>query len=227
MTEAGTGVLPGAAGSIRVLIVDDHAMFASSLSVLLGREPDVEVTGTAASLSAARAALATDPPDVVLLDQRLPDGSGVDALAELKQIAPAARVVVLTGAADDDMLVRATEAGCAGFLEKSGSVDELLQAVRSAAAGEVLVSPQLLGRLLRRLHRGPVHPRADLTPRELDVLGGISEGLENSAIADRLGVSVNTVRNHVSNLLAKLGAHSKLEALSIAVREGLLPSQEN
>ena len=208
---------------IRLLLVDDHEMFAATLAMALSQEPDLVVMGTEGSLGGTRAALRADPPDVVLLDQRLPDGSGVDALPELRALAPGARFVVLTGLADDDALVRATQAGVAGFLEKSGSVDDLLAAVRAAAAGEVTVSPQLLGRLLARLDRAPARRGPDLTPRELDVLAAISEGLGNAAIAAKLGVSVNTVRNHVASLLAKLGAHSKLEALSIAVREGLLP----
>lgn len=207
---------------IRVLVVDDHEMFAATLALALSREPDMTVVGTAATLAAAWSWLAAERADVILLDQWLPDGNGITALPDLARLAPGARVVVLTGAADDEMLVQATTAGCAGFLEKTGSVQELLASVRAAAAGEVLVSPTLLARLLNRLQRGPEQAGPDLTPRELDVLGGIAQGHENAAIAKDLGVSVNTVRNHVSNLLVKLGAHSKLEALSIAVRTGLL-----
>lgn len=209
----------------RVLVVDDHSMFASGVSQVLSAEDDLEVVGQVGDLASARRRLAVDEVDVVLLDQRLPDGSGVDAIPDLKQVAPGARIVVLTGAADETTMVRAMEHGCAGFLEKDRSVEDLVLAVRSAAAGEAMVSPALLARLIARMQQGPAGVGSDLTPREREVLGLVAEGLGNAAIGARLHVSVNTVRNHVANVLAKLGVHSKLEALSVAVREGLLPGR--
>jgi DNA-binding NarL/FixJ family response regulator len=159
---------------------------------------------------------------VVLLDHRLPDGLGVDSIAELKALRPSAKIVVLTAAAEDSMLVTATEAGCAGFILKTSPLDELVAAVRTAAAGEIMVSSDLLARLLNRLHHRYEEPAHDLTTREREILELIAEGLTNGAIAKRLFISVNTVRNHVQNILAKLDAHSKLEALSIAIRDGLI-----
>jgi DNA-binding NarL/FixJ family response regulator len=159
---------------------------------------------------------------VVLLDHRLPDGLGVEAIAELKALRPSANVVVLTAAAEDSMLVTATEAGCAGFILKTSPLDELVNAVRAAAAGEIMVSSDLLARLLSRLHHERARPSDDLTAREREILQLIAEGLTNSAIASRLFISVNTVRNHVQSVLAKLNAHSKLEALSIAIRDGVI-----
>ena len=207
----------------RVLIVDDHAMFASSLSLALAMEPDLEVVGVSTTLAAARRALATLSPDVVLLDHRLPDGRGVEAIGELRQINPDAQLVVLTASLEESLAVAATEAGAAGFLVKTSTVEELVAAVRAAAAGEMLISPSVLGRLLERLRGGGrPQPASPLTEREQEILGLIAEGLSNQAIADRLVLSVNTVRNHVANVLAKLDAHSKLEALSIALREGYL-----
>ncbi len=210
------------AAAIRVLVVDDHEMFATSLALALDQEPDLQVCATAHSLGAARTILAVDPPHVVLLDQRLPDGQGVDAIPELKRLAPSVRIVMLTASTDDSTLIAATEASCSGFLTKTSSVDELIGAVRAAAAGEVLMSPALLSRLLRRINRGSRGIGSDLTTRELEVLRLIADGSTNAMIGQQLGVSINTVRNHVQNLLNKLGAHSKLEALSIAMREGLL-----
>ncbi len=210
------------ASPTRVLVVDDHRMFAAGVSQVLDAEDDIEVVGQVGDLASARRRLAVDEVDVVLLDQRLPDGSGVDAIPDLKAVAPTARIVVLTGAADETTMVRAMEHGCAGFLEKDRTVEDLVLAVRSAAAGEAMVSPALLARLISRMHHGTPGVGADLTPREREVLGLLAEGLGNAAIAARLHVSVNTVRNHVANLLAKLGVHSKLEALSVAVREGIL-----
>jgi DNA-binding NarL/FixJ family response regulator len=122
-------------------------------------------------------------------------------------------------------MVAAVEAGVSGFLSKSRSLGEVTSAVRAAAAGEAVISPEMLARLLPRLRAtGGVGP-ATLTEREREILGLIAQGLTNAAIAEQLVVSVNTVRNHVANLLAKLGARSKLEGLSIAIREGLLPDR--
>ena len=213
---------PGEREPVRVLIVDDHEMFATSLRMALSHETDIDVVGTATTLGQARNLLVTLEPEVVLLDHRLPDGLGVDSIGELTRLRPEAKVVVLTAAAEDSMLVTATEAGCAGFLLKTSPLEELVAAVRSAAAGEMLVSTELLSRLLNRLRADREEPAADLTAREREILQLIAEGLTNAAIARRLFISVNTVRNHVQSLLAKLGAHSKLEALSVAVREGLI-----
>jgi DNA-binding NarL/FixJ family response regulator len=212
----------GPVDPVRLLIVDDHDMFADSLRLALSAEPDLVVVGTASTLALARAMVVTTRPDVVLLDHRLPDGLGVDSIAELKTLRPDTKIVVLTAAAEDAMLVTATEAGCAGFILKTSPLDELVAAVRTAAAGEIMVSSDLLGRLLNRLHHQYVRPAHELTAREREILELIAEGLTNSAIATRLFISVNTVRNHVQNVLSKLDAHSKLEALSVAIREGLI-----
>ena len=222
-TQQTTGpVGVGTGRTTRLLIVDDHSMFADSLSMALSTESDMTVVGTAPTLARARAMIVSEAPDVVLLDHRLPDGLGVDSIHELKELRPSAKIVVLTAAAEDAMLVTATEAGCAGFILKTSPLDELVAAVRTAAAGEIMVSSELLARLLNRLHHRDDEPAHELTGREREILGLIAEGLTNGAIAKRLFISVNTVRNHVQNILAKLDAHSKLEALSIAIRDGLI-----
>lgn len=210
---------------IRVLIVDDHDMFASSLAQVLALEPDLLALGPARSLSEARAMIATSLPDVVLMDHRLPDGDGVAAIPELQPLRQSTKYVVLTASTADHVLVTAIEAGASGFLSKSRSLEEVRSAVRAAHSGEAVISPELLARLLPRLNRRRDPARAELTERELEVLALLAEGLPNSEIAARLVVSVHTVRNHVANLSAKLGAHSKLEALSIAIRQGLLPDR--
>jgi DNA-binding NarL/FixJ family response regulator len=217
--------LPGHAGEsgvIRVLVVDDHSMFATSLALALEQEPGLTVLGTAATLGEARSWVATGPPDVLLIDHRLPDGLGVQAIPELKRLAPQMRIVLMSAAVDDAALVAAIENGASGFLSKSATVEDLVQAIRAAAAGEVLVSPALLARLLPRLSRDRLGLGTELTPREVEVLEVLSMGLSNSGIARELGISVNTVRNHVQNVLTKLGVHSKLEALAVAVREGII-----
>lgn len=222
-TAAGDAAQSGTPGPpTRLLIVDDHDMFADSLRMALSAQPDFEVVGTASTLAQAKNLVATTAPDVVLLDHRLPDGLGVDSITDLRAIRPQANIVVLTAAAEDSMLVAATEAGCAGFILKTSPLDELVSAVRTAAAGEIMVSSDLLSRLLSRLHHQYEQPASDLTAREQEILQLIAEGLTNGAIASRLFISVNTVRNHVQSILAKLGAHSKLEALSVAIRDGII-----
>lgn len=209
--------------TIRVLVVDDHEVLATSLAHVLDAEPDLVTVGVAGTLEKARALIPTTAPDVILLDHRLPDGDGADAIVQLLALRPTAQIVMLTASAADHVLVKALEAGASGFVSKTRSLAELTSAVRAAATGEAVISPELLARLLPRLHRSG-RPRAnDLTEREREVLGLLAGGLSNAAIATELTVSVHTVRNHIANLSAKLGAHSKLEALSIAVRDGLLP----
>lgn len=208
---------------IRVLVVDDHEVLASSLAMVLDAEPDIVTAGVAHTLDQARMSVRTVQPDVILLDHRMPDGDGVSAIPELRALRPDMGIVVLTASAADHVLMAAIEAGASGFLSKTRSIDEVTAAVRAAAAGESVISPEMLARLLPRFQRTGSHGSADLTERERDVLALVAEGLSNAAIAERLVVSVHTVRNHIASLSAKLGAHSKLEALSIAVRRGLLP----
>jgi len=210
---------------IRVLVVDDHEVLASSLAQVLDTEPDLLSVGVAGSLKSAAALIRTTAPDVLLLDHRLPDGDGVAAIGRLRELRPSMAIVVLTASPAEHLMVAAVEAGVSGFLSKTRSLAEVTSAVRAAAVGEAVISPEMLARLLPRLGgTGRVGATA-LTEREREILGFIAEGLTNAAIAERLVVSVNTVRNHVANLLAKLGARSKLEALSIAIREGLLPDR--
>ncbi len=206
----------------RVLIVDDHTLFAQALAAALSTDADVDVIGTAASLAEADRALSRQPADVVLLDYRLPDGTGLDALEVIKRLAPLAAVVMVTANEDERVLLAAVEAGCAGFILKTGDLHDVQAAVKRAANGEASISPVLLTRLLRRLGQRDTGVGSDLTRRETDILRQVVSGRSNADIADDLVLSVHTVRNHVQNVLAKLGAHSKLEAAAIAVREGLV-----
>jgi DNA-binding NarL/FixJ family response regulator len=212
--------IPGT--SIRVLVVDDHQMFAESLARLLSEEPDIDVVGSAhdgeRAVSLARALM----PDVVLIDFQLPDRDGAQVAADIKLHAPDAMIVMLTGASDDRVLLAAIDAGCSGFLTKDNAARDVVEAVRGAAAGEALISPTLLARLLPKLQRSYRPVGADLTDREREVLHGLAAGKSNKAIAADLHLSVNTIRNYVQSLLMKLGAHSKLEAVSTAVRQGII-----
>jgi DNA-binding NarL/FixJ family response regulator len=218
-------VTEGGARVTRVVVVDDHDVLASGLAHVMTTEPDLECVGVANTLEEGRRLVAENAPDVLLLDHGMPDGDGVSAIPEMLALQPGVRIVMLTANATDAVLVRAIENGAAGFVAKNRSLKEVLSAVRAAASGEAVISSELLGRLLPRL-TGETHSRhEELTEREREVLVLLAEGLTNVAIAERLVVSVHTVRNHVANLSSKLGAHSKLEALSIAMRDGLLPDR--
>ncbi len=208
--------------SIGVLIVDDHRMFAESLGRLLADHPDLHVVGIATSGAEAIALLPRLQPAVALVDYRMPEQDGIAIAAEIKRQNPSTMVVMLTGAADDRTLLAAIDAGCSGFLTKDRAASEVAEAVRAAAAGEVLVSPALLARLLPQLN--PHHRRtaSDLTERELDVLHHLARGHTNKVIATELHLSVNTVRNYVQSVISKLGTHSKLEAVAAAVRKGII-----
>jgi two-component system, NarL family, response regulator DevR len=209
--------------TVRVLVVDDHDVLAGSLAHVIDAEPDMESVGIAGSVEQALALMAATTPDVVLLDHALPDGPGVDAIPALRAIHPDAHVVVLTATTGDQVLVAAMENGATGFVAKTRSLGEVTSAVRAAAAGEAVVERDVLHRLLPRLEPGGTGPGEDLTAREQEVLELVAQGLTNAAIATRLALSVHTVRNHIAHVCGKLGAHSKLEALSLAMRQGLLP----
>jgi DNA-binding NarL/FixJ family response regulator len=190
---------------------------------ILDCSPDIEVIGMASTAHDGVAAAARLHPDVVLMDYQLPDADGVTAATRITQDRPATRVVVLTAAGDDERLaLRAMAAGCSGFLGKARSVDELLAAVRAAHAGEAVIAPSMLTQLLPRLGRGYAHVGDTLSRRELEVIEVMAKGGSAKQIADDLTISCNTARKHVQNIIHKLGAHSKLEAVLIAVREGVI-----
>lgn len=210
-----------AKGPIRVLIVDDHELVAESLERLLADQSDIEVVGIAGTGAEALEMAAELRPDVVLMDFKLPDADGTDVARQVKERRPEAKVVMVTGYAEDAILIRAIEAGCSGFVTKQQASATVVSAVRAASVGESLIEPTLLARLLPRL-RQTDRRTVDLTTRETEILKLVAEGLTNQAIAERLVISTNTVRNHVQNILTKLGVHSKLEAVATAVRRGMI-----
>jgi DNA-binding NarL/FixJ family response regulator len=209
------------AEEIKVMIVDDHEMFVQSLNRILGDTPDIDVVTTAGSIREALQGLDVWNPDVILLDHELPDGPGSRAVAMLKEKRPETKVVMLTSYTDENVLLEAVDGGCSGFITKHQAVEEVVSAVRAAADGEALIEPSMLARLLPRLRQEP-EAKVELTQREREILAMLAEGLSTQAIAAKLVVSVHTVRNHIQNAMSKLGAHSKLEAVSIAVREGII-----
>ncbi|MGH7722262.1 MAG: response regulator [Candidatus Dormibacteria bacterium] len=206
---------------IRVLIVEDHRMFAQALGAALDEADDIAVTAAEATAQQGVEAARTTQPDVVLMDYRLPDGDGVEAARRIKADRPETKVVMLTAASDDNVLSQAIQAGCSGYLTKDHTVDELILAVRAAHNGEALISPAMLSRLLDRLSDRS-RPGSDLTARETEVLRLLADGFSNQAIADQLDIRLATVRNHVQSVIEKLHAHSKLEAVAVALRQGLI-----
>jgi DNA-binding NarL/FixJ family response regulator len=209
-------------GPINVVIIDDHRMFGQSLARLLADEPDIEVVGVAQSGTDGLALVDRLHPTVILVDYQMPGQNGIEVAAAIKRRHPSLMVVMLTGAADDRVILAAIEAGCSGFLTKDSAAAQVVEAVRGAAAGEALIAPALLARLLPRLKRTYRSVGDDLTERERDVLQLLAKGWNNKAIAGDLHLSLNTIRNYVQSVLTKLGAHSKLEAVSTAVREGII-----
>jgi two-component system response regulator DevR len=207
---------------IRVVICDDHRIVADGLAAMLGQQPGIDVVEVTGSMAGVVEATRRHAPDVVLMDYGLPDGNGAQATEAVKEVRPEAKVVMLTSFADENTLVAAIEAGCSGFVTKHKGITDLTVAVRLAADGEAVVSPEMLALLLPRLARTRRGIGYDLTPREHDVLRLLSEGASKEVIGERLFVSPNTVRNHIQSILSKLGAHSRLEAVAVATREGLI-----
>lgn len=207
---------------IGVMIVDDHRMFADSLARLLADEDDIDVVGVATSGAEALTLIDRTVPNVVLLDYHMPQQDGAAIAAEIKRSHPKVLVVMLTGSSEDRVLLAAIEAGCSGFLTKDRAASDVAETVRGAAAGELLISPALLARLLPRLNRSYRVVGDDLTDRERSTLDYLVRGWTNRAIAAEMNLSLNTIRNYVQAVLTKLDAHSKLEAVSKAVREGIV-----
>ncbi|MEU7894339.1 response regulator transcription factor [Nonomuraea sp. NPDC049152] len=208
--------------SIRVLLVEDHDMVAEALGMALDLASGIEVVGRAVSLEEAAAETGRWQPDVVLLDRRLPDGDGIEAIGRLTTAAHGARVLILTGEASASVATKVAEAGGAGLVTKSSGLKELEAAVREVAAGGVVFAPDLLAEVLDRLTGRTAQPRGELTARERETLTLLGEGASTAEISQQLGVARNTARNHVQRVLEKLGARSKLEAVVIARRDGLL-----
>lgn len=210
-------------GATRVLVVDDHDLVAETLRRALAVEPDFVVVGCAASVSTAVQEARELQPDVVVMDFRLPDGTGAEATALVKAECPETEVVMLTGQSNGATLAQALEAGCSGFVAKAGRFDELIDTIRAVVRGEVRVPRSLIEDLA--LHLRPRRPSlgSDLTAREQEVLALLAAGRSTAQMVDELIVSVHTVRNHVRNILAKLQATSRLEAVAVATRLGLIP----
>jgi DNA-binding NarL/FixJ family response regulator len=218
---------------IRVLFVEDHQLLADALAAMLSREPDMQVVGIAGTVADAKI-MAREQLDVVLMDYRLPDGTGAEATRAIKARWPAARIVMVTALTDDETLLESIQAGADGYLTKDRAADDVVTAVRAAHAGETLLPRSVIVEIARRVaaakERGDerlvVEP---LTPRELEILRALTEGMSTPEICERMFIAPNTLRTHVQNIMGKLRVHSKLEAVAFALKYRLVdpPTPEN
>jgi DNA-binding NarL/FixJ family response regulator len=215
-----TGDRAAPGDAIRVLIADDHPVVRAGLTGMLAAEPGLEVIGEAGSGDEAVAMARDLRPDVILMDLRMPGGDGVSATARIRAELPETKIMVLTTYDTDADILRAVEAGAAGYLLKDLSRPELAAAIRAAARGETVLAPAVAGRLLTRL-RGGAPPEA-LSARETSVLGLIARGLTNAEIGRRLFISEATVKTHLTRACGKLGVSGRTAAVAKALQTGAL-----
>jgi DNA-binding NarL/FixJ family response regulator len=209
----------------RILLVDDHPLFRDGVRAALASADDLDVVGEAETVAEAVALAAELSPDVVLMDLGLPDGSGIDATRAILAAAPAVRVLVMTMTSDDEAVVAAMRAGARGFVVKGSGRADLLRSVRSVADGQAVFGPDVADRLTAYFSSLASVPGRDafpqLTEREREVLELMARGFDNRRIARELFLSDKTVRNHVSNVMAKLDAEDRAEAVLRARNAGL------
>lgn len=206
--------------AINVLLADDHSVVRQGLRMFLGLDPDLEVVGEARDGAEAVRLARELEPHVVLMDLLMPGMDGIEATATIRRQMPDIEVIALTSVLEDEKVYSAIRAGAIGYLLKDTEADELCRAIKAAAAGQVQLSPAAAARLMRQV-RAPDAPD-ELTPRELEVLRLIAEGLANKEIARELNIGEKTVKTHVSSILSKMGVLSRTQAALQAVRMGLV-----
>jgi two-component system, NarL family, response regulator len=202
--------------SIRIVIIDDHSVVRDGLVAVLRAEPDFHVVATYSNGAEALSAALSDKPDVALVDLRLPVMDGVSVLVALKTKLPKLRVLMLSSQDGDEAVARALRAGASGYILKRQPIRELVDAVRLSLSGKVPLSPDLSARLVNHLDGHA------LTSREIDILKQIANGLSNKRIGDELGISHNTVKNHIVSLMEKLSAQDRTQAVTIALQRGII-----
>jgi DNA-binding NarL/FixJ family response regulator len=221
---------PTFAGSrrVRVLVVEDHALLGNAIARFLDAEADLSVVGVARTGAEAASVAAREMPDVVLMDCRLPDMSGPVAAGMIRTAVPAAIVVFHSAYDSEPILLDAIDSGAAAYLAKSATADDIVEAIRRAAHGEILIPAGFFAKAVARQREGVTERRrheellVQFTPRELEVLNLLADGLDTTAMAERLGIADHTVEWHVRHVIEKLQVHSKLQAVVAAVHQGLV-----
>lgn len=213
----------------RIFLVEDHSSFRQSLAMMFGMEEGFEVAGQAGSLAEARKAITKlGDVDLAVLDLNLPDGEGMDLIAEFRERNPEFAALILTASIDRAEHARAVEAGAGAVLHKAADLDEIVESLKRLSNGETLIPPEELVELIRLANQDREQERKvkenieRLTRREIQVLKSLADGLSNKDIAESLHMSVDTERTHMVNILNKLGAHSRLQALVFAARYGIV-----
>jgi len=208
--------------AIRIVVVDDHTLFRRGMIALIGREPGFAVVGEAADGFEGIRTVATQRPDVVLLDLNMPGISGVEALQAIRKDAPGTHVVMLTVSEDAEDLLAALRAGAQGYLLKNIDSEFLVASIRRAAEGESVISPEMTGKLVRELRAGAAPPPGEaLSPREREILLHLAKGASNKEIARILDVAESTVKIHVQHILRKLNLASRVQAAVWAIENGV------
>jgi DNA-binding NarL/FixJ family response regulator len=202
--------------TIRILIVDDHPVVRAGLTSMLSTQPDITVIGSASSGEEALAVLAHESVDILLLDLRMPGTNGVATLLSIKQRAIPVRTIVLTSYETDEDIYRAVHAGAGGYLLKDTPLREMLDAIHAVHAGNRYIPRHIASRLAERMMR------SNLTAREMEILKMLTKGLTNKQIGHALGISDNTVRNHVNSIIEKLEVCDRTEAATTAIQRGLI-----
>jgi two-component system, NarL family, response regulator DevR len=206
--------------TIRVFLLDDHEVVRRGVRELLETQDDFEVVGEASTAEEAVSRIPPTQPDVAIVDMRLPDGNGVEVCREVRSRDAGIQCLILTSFADDEALFDSIMAGAAGYLLKQIKGTDLIDAVRRVSSGQSLLDPEITARVLERLRKGPEEDErlARLSEQERKILDLIAEGLTNRQIAERMFLAEKTVKNYVSNLLAKLGMERRTEAAVFAAR---------
>jgi DNA-binding NarL/FixJ family response regulator len=213
---------------ITVSMIEDHQILVDSLSLMLRYESDIDFLGSASSISNGHNLIKETTPDVLLLDVGLPDGNGLDLIPEVNEISPDTNIVVLTSLSDEATLMRVVDSGISGFVSKNSELSELMETIRKAAEGEIVMPTSLLVGLLMRLPRDKAAAYQEekgwerLTMREHEVLELLAAGKSGNEIAEDLHIAPLTVRTHIRNLMSKLGVHSRLEAVTFGMKNGLI-----
>ena len=215
---------------ISVLIVDDHAVVRRGLRSFLESEDDIEVVGEAANGQQAVVKVQELVPDVILMDLVMPEMDGITATRKVKQVSPGSRVLILTSFGEDERVFASIKAGAMGYLLKDVPAEDLGRAIRSIANGEFLLHPQIAKKMMEELiprEQEREIQTAELTPREIEVLKQIASGRKNKEIAQELGISIKTVKTHVSNIFSKLHLYDRVQAARFAIQQGIIENEEN